>query len=96
MKIRIERTNASQLTIDSDTENSKAMEQWLRNIIKYIPSKDIYVGKNFNVDFIEAFEAPDGVVFVTTNLGKDACRRLLEDFFDQLTEEESSKICNEK
>ena len=90
MNIRIERTNASKLNINSDTKNIKVMEPLLWNVAEYMSSEDKYVGSNSKVDFIEVTEASDGMVFVTTNLDKDACRRLLEDFFDQLNEEESS------
>ena len=90
MNIRIERTNASKLNINSDTKNIKVMEPLLWNVAEYMSSEDKYVGSNSKVDFIEVTEASDGMVFVTTNLDKDSCRRLLEDFFDQLNEEESS------
>ena len=86
MNIRIERTNASKLKITCDAKNPRGMEPLLRDVAGRLSSEDKKVG----VDFIEVTEAPDGMVFVTTNLDKDSCRRLLEDFFDQLNEEESS------
>lgn len=90
MNIRIERTNASKLKITCDAKNPKGMEPLLRGVASHLSSEDKYVGSNSKVDFIEVTEASDGMVFVTTNLDKDSCRRLLEDFFDQLNEEESS------
>ena len=95
MRTRIERTNASQLKITSDAKNLTSVKSLLWKVAEYMSSEDKYVGGHPKTDFIEITET-NGMVFVTTNLDKYDCYRLLEDCFEQLDEEESSKICNEK